>query len=769
MDPARLPGDLFVKLLEINLSPRQIIQLRAVSTTWNTILRAPDVCRRFLRVFYPQCREIRLDMLRHSIGQLPSIPHNLRVEVECRHQQNKDWGVIFLEVVRRYHNLRNGTPQEYLKMAMPPLLDQTHINDCPSGCDHSFKILPPPPGVEGRICDVCKYKRCRWGDEFYWSNFPTRNRYLYHRKTTEFDRPDPLWWYSQEDGLLVYPAAYNVPSKRPLGWDILDPKAKFHVEKTPLVDHWRVNDTYYDSTPGRIRGVYDMRRDWSTFSYQLFDPQTGEHFPVPFDVRKKVIRRVRLSHGVLVIEWAELAGFVLRELPLTGKHFVTAFDVVRTPVTPDRNAPYIRRVKKGPEEWKVPRQNYNTWTWKVKLRAQWELLGLEPELPYKDKGPCLETRVCFSAHTDTHYAVYTLQDQVKSHYSGGYTANLRVWDISTTPPLLVRHMPNHHITRLDNREQRLDRTWQELDIRNIALDKHNVYLIREYHFHLRGNDTIYEHRRTGRMYTGHTVETRGIPVIPFPPGSIPHPDPPVQDPGPQPIRSWPNPYRDGIPSDTKNPVHGPTWFDECPRTYIKNDTRRVETNHCRHTHPTVPTEEAEPTFTPERGSLLYPARLPSTLLPSLRQTPFPWDQSDAASNPLQPRTFPGNAPCWRHDLHPYLTAAAATDYGAGVRFVARDGYYWLRDGVRDVITVDISGSDSYDHRDKEPVGLEDEEGSVVDLSWERGLPPREMPGGEVEIGVDDLWGNMMGRMTLAGDERFVIGQDGGCNVTLVRF
>lgn len=131
----------------------------------------------------------------------------------------------------------------------------------------------------------------------------------------------------------------------------------------------------------------------------LLDVSTGQKYPVPFDVRGKIIRNLRLKHRTLVVEWAEKDPFHnLNAMEQVNRHFANCFDV--------------RQV-----------QDQSAWT--VTWRSEWKMhfLGLPPN--YHDRF--------FSTHNATHYAVYFWQPN-RSMYTGDEELpieSLSVWDIST--------------------------------------------------------------------------------------------------------------------------------------------------------------------------------------------------------------------------------------------------------------------------------------------------------------------------------------------------
>ena len=63
-------------------------------------------------------------------------------------------------------------------------------------------------------------------------------------------------------------------------------------------------------------------------AYILLDIQQDATSIVPFDMRDRIVRRIRLKHNLLVFEWAEEQPYhKLNELEDVHRHFVTVFDV----------------------------------------------------------------------------------------------------------------------------------------------------------------------------------------------------------------------------------------------------------------------------------------------------------------------------------------------------------------------------------------------------------------------------------------------------------
>ncbi|KAK0745999.1 hypothetical protein B0T18DRAFT_410630, partial [Schizothecium vesticola] len=280
-------------------------------------------------------------------------------------------------------------------------------------------------------------------------------------KTSNFHNPDPVWSYSQHDALLVYP--------RP----------------SPSC-----------SSPGHL--------------YHIYDPSTAHHTPVPFGVRGKHIRRVRLAHGVLIFEWTEAHRY--REF--ARRHFVTAFRVSPTP------------------------------TVGVTFLSEWKLhcLGL----------PLTRYDGFLSTHSRSHYAAYLGQPN-RSIYVDHPIEQLAVWDLSSPSPApspipfpaaavsvglwtAPYHppqppQPNEPTapTTAPTTEQGVGGppvihrlSWRDLtfyclrrrttpQLRELRLDEQNLYLVEEGHPLTNGQHSSLMPPAGG----GHVVKCTGIPVVPF--------------------------------------------------------------------------------------------------------------------------------------------------------------------------------------------------------------------------------------------------------------
>lgn len=129
----------------------------------------------------------------------------------------------------------------------------------------------------------------------------------------------------------------------------------------------------------------------------LMDLETDRQFMVPFIIRGKVVRRVRLQKRLLVVEWAEPTAFHwLNDSDGVHRHFASSFDVTRS-------------------------ENQG---WNIVPRNEWKIMFLGHPLSERDRF--------FSSHSNTHYVIYIWQPN-RSLYTADEDApieSLFVWDIS---------------------------------------------------------------------------------------------------------------------------------------------------------------------------------------------------------------------------------------------------------------------------------------------------------------------------------------------------
>ncbi|ETS86769.1 hypothetical protein PFICI_00597 [Pestalotiopsis fici W106-1] len=387
--------------------------------------------------------------------------------------------------------------------------------------------------------------------------------------------------------------------------------------------------------------------------YCAHDLETRSTFPVPFDAIGKTIRRVRLACGVLIFEWCEREPYhQLNDEETVHRHFATAFDVERCAPRSSSRSPRFSVVRSEPGPSK----------WNITFRSEWKIHFLGFPLNRVDRF--------FSAHTATHYALYTWQPNRSPWGEADPPEQFTVWDISfpsqycpSTDPT-GRDKPDvdlgpHVIRRL---------SWRDLDFlglrqrdtpsfRQILLDEHNVYIHEEEHRWLAGPQSSLVPPRH------HLVRCTGFPII-------------------------------GM---------GPRWFDEC-----------------------CADGDVHLSFCPRSGSM---ARLRGG-----------GSQDSTVTAATYTKDWPGFAPCWRHEEFPYLTMSEMVDAPAGVRIVARQCF------MVEALSVFILPRISIQAEDAD--GRED--------------------GDEVRF-TDDMWGELMGKGRICGDERFLVGEDMEGKITVVRF
>ena len=68
--------------------------------------------------------------------------------------------------------------------------------------------------------------------------------------------------------------------------------------------------------------------------YALYDLSTGILSSIDIEPDHKIIRRIRLNERVLIVEWCEDEAYhQLNENEMVYRHFSTAYDVIRVPLT----------------------------------------------------------------------------------------------------------------------------------------------------------------------------------------------------------------------------------------------------------------------------------------------------------------------------------------------------------------------------------------------------------------------------------------------------
>lgn len=207
--------------------------------------------------------------------------------------------------------------------------------------------------ARGKPRSIQKYKLCDdFGDSGEREFFPVQAWENHASHVAQVDCPFSEAFWSYEDGLLVYPSANH--------------HCLFLMDLNSV---------------------------------------SGQRVIVPFLITGKVIRRIRLQHRVLVVEWAEPNAFHwLNDSDGVHRHFASSFDVTRSS-SPNSSSD-------------------NDCSWNVTFRNEWKIMFLGHPLSERDRF--------FSSHTKTHYAIYIWQPN-RSLYTADEDAPielLTVWDIS---------------------------------------------------------------------------------------------------------------------------------------------------------------------------------------------------------------------------------------------------------------------------------------------------------------------------------------------------
>ncbi|EAQ93245.1 hypothetical protein CHGG_01480 [Chaetomium globosum CBS 148.51] len=695
-DIAELPHDLFLLIIWY-LSPRDCVRCRAVSRQWHAAFTSEDISLLLLRWNIPRCRELRLAAAVASGSILETrFPANVKAELEEVAQQPRNWSSTFAEVARRYFHLNKGRPGVIEKLELAPS-SQEH------GSIFSF-----------------------WGVA-HWNRF-LRVSY----GTCNFHYPDPVWWYSQEDGVLVYPAALEVPPER---------------------------------CDGRI--------------YHILDLATGQRVPVSFDVRARHVRRVRLAQGVLIFEWAEALPYhQLNDREVVHRHFVTAFDVIRKPSGAPTERTWTVEFR---SEWKLhflglplnrsdrffsahTATHYAVYFWQpnrslyqddpIEQLAIWDISSPSAYRPSEDpqggkrpvvaRAPSLPTGL-WSGQNGTSAA--NAQGLVDSNPNpkAPRRASLAT---ATAGPQVIRRMAWRELDFYGLRQRATPR------LRSLALDSQNLYVIEEEHRWADGQHSSLSPPRV------HLVRSTGIPVIPAP---TPFTQKACKI-AARSITDLAGASQPGNPTSTLSnivdgPVHGPMWVDTC------GANGDVDMNFCwrmADTNGFRPSISHGVWLAPTTGH--HHENYDDRSQPRSSPSPvgWPWALSETnSSNPIyatETARWPGWAPCWRHEDFPYLTVSEMVDFAAGVRVTARHSFMFegLSVHIRPTVVVKntatvtmaqtngVTGKTRRRSSSTKPVAARSQEASF----------PTQM------------WSDLAAKGHIAGDERWIVGEDEKGRITI---
>ncbi|KAL7821716.1 hypothetical protein V8C44DRAFT_315523 [Trichoderma aethiopicum] len=457
-----------------------------------------------------------------------------------------------------------------------------------------------------------------------------------------------------------------------------------------------------------------------------------------FDLRGKIVRRVRVSHGVLVFEWCEQEEALSRDEATTGRvyrHYATVYSVRR----------------RGAWDGVIPQRGGGgdgsssemmmAYTWEFELRCEFAIYPVGLALDHQDRF--------FSTHNATHYAIYTWQPRSPASGSqengGGPVESLTIWEFN--PPPSVQHPSDN--TSPEPQSPRIIRTMSTLDLHHSAIRQGTAPALRAMALDDCTWDALHssacghlfiteeEHRWSAGPQSSsnpprlHRVKTTGIPLV----------------------------------------GEGPRWVDDCGggggvnlRFCWRGRWRRAMTEAEDNDGVMLPHdgedsgEDDDDVWSPERA----------------------WSRS---------QTWPGRAPCWRHDDFPYVTLSEVFDAAAGVRVIARDCFMLetLSVHIRPRIRVQGVGPDG-----EKVVSRRASSGTATTLGTttttnhescsqnaaagkntagggKTSTTTTEGPDGHEVQFADAMWSEMMGKGFICGDERWLVGEDTKGDVTILVF
>ncbi|KAF2973021.1 hypothetical protein GQX73_g526 [Xylaria multiplex] len=225
--------------------------------------------------------------------------------------------------------------------------------------------------------------------------------------------------------------------------------------------------------------------------YVAYDLETRRRFSVPFEGADKIVRRLRLAHSILVIEWCERESREFLNLGKIHRHFATAFNVRRS-TEPGSTNPLD--------------------TWEIRFRSEWEM--------YHRGLPVTRLARFFSTHTATHYALYLWQYDDSLVGESAIEEQITVWNIEgispyrpskdslgahrpdpTQPqPMVIKRFMESDLSFFGIRQR------DEPSLREILLDEQNIYIHGEDHRWLAGEHSSPIPPRN------HYVSAVGIPL-----------------------------------------------------------------------------------------------------------------------------------------------------------------------------------------------------------------------------------------------------------------
>ncbi|UNI14833.1 hypothetical protein JDV02_001424 [Purpureocillium takamizusanense] len=539
--------------------------------------------------------------------------------------------------------------------------------------------------------------------------FMPMDRYIAYKSIIKpLHLADPLWSFDPEPGLLVYPGP------------------EVHGED----------------------GLYQ---------WYMLDVATNKVVQLPFDSAGLVVRRVRLSHGVLIFEWCrQWSEEHNHHRPNTAwdirEHFVTALDVIRS------------RPWNGISHVDEPTDN-DPFSWDFEYRGQWEL---EPLNPRADR----QCDRMFSDHNATHYIAYYWRAFGPNHTQNWEA--VRLWDIRreamevapvqqpgnnlvNASAVLVKEFRANYLAfclgsqiaapgfisiRLD------DCTWNE-QTRSVC---GHFYITEEFHPWL-----------VGSQVSPMTTRVHGLLVTGMPLTGI----------GPEWSSACGNPLfaatggHDLSFGLCKIGPHTRRIEDPEAIAYLGDillDSDSEEDEEVDHGGDVSSVHQAKPKgYRPYRfakkrrqtgsgsagsGCYAYEFRPPTA-----RQLRQQRGEKEPTDDELMQRdldeTLPGRPPCWRHDQFPNINIAQAFDAAAGVRIIAQTDIITAAHSSlsRPVLRVESDVEAAYT-----AAGSNDDRDECE--AWRFG---------------PNMWSKLMGRQVIFGDERWIVGEGPNGTLTICIF
>ncbi|KAK2065908.1 F-box domain-containing protein [Colletotrichum caudatum] len=611
-----LPDTLFLEVLS-HLTPREIVLCRLVSRASHAALTRPDLSQALLHVFFPrslECRLLRAQVVSSHAREPPPPP---RERGQPRQREGSWEGATGAGAEPDWPALFARVARRYHNLSRAAF--------------HSLTTIPilKPSAPLRRFAP--------------WARQLAVDVHLAHLALA-----DPNWTYA--DGVLVYPS----PSP-----------ARSAASSEPCSGATSLGSSASSSTSPTSSGPPVLK---------ALDLSSGDESTVPFDWADKVVRRVRLAEGLLVVEWAEVQAFPLNEDEVAHRHFATAFDVraASSPLWPSsgKRPPAKRDGSGNPAATDEGGDGAaGDQAPVVTFRSEWKIhyLGL----------PIHTTDRIFSTHNATHYALFAHQPNRSPWGEDTPLERLVVWSLNGPSPYRPSLDPS-----CSNRPPSDPGPVVVLRLTNGDLDHWGVRQLHTPRLMRLALDTVAHDRDGTGAVRGHVFVQEEDHIWCSGPHASDNP------PARHTVRSV------GIPLSGA----GPRWVHECGAD-----------------------GDAERSFCPVARS-----------------------RTRAAAE----TAWSGRAPCWRHEEFPYLTVAESVDAAAGVRVCGRRCF------TMTTVSASVDGG-----RGRDAPG-DGEAGAGAGAETE--------VRGEAQF-EDDMWKTLMKGAALAGDERWVIGEDAAGDVSVVRF